>query len=1207
MDINSVENIVMLVSAVVGLMICLFKYIDIPKRGWMLCAGYFLAYLLSDYYWTGYTLIMHDEPDVSGFIAYLGWNIAFVVMLLLALDMRQEGSKRYVNPLMFLPVIAHGIQFAIYIQYGGIFNNLWQCGLTTAVAVICMQSILYYHVHRKEEGVHFPHLHVILLLLVVTEYGMWTSTCFYWPSLALDPYYYSAFLNYIIALFMAWAVGRDYLAEGLVYNEKSADETRSQVLLQVIVSFIILGGGAAGYYLADRMKKAMPDDSQIEGTNNVIVITLFIISVFLVLMILAVIYVIAQRYRNDADKKKTVVTTRRNKINFITTLLVTLALMVFMVIFNSRTYYRTSVTGLYDSGEDKAASVATELETYLSVSESTLRVTADTVEMMINNGDTQEEIYSYLTKQTENQAKHFDENFTGLYAYVRGEYMDGSGWVPPADYDAEERDWYKQAVDANGETIIVSPYVDAQTHSVVITICKLLDDGGVRGSYTRRNVVALDVIVGHIQEITEQVNISGKGYAMIVNRDGMIVAHPDTENNGENFADIYDPDTLGRVVALGNGTLNATMNDEDCTLFVCPVLDQWYVVIVVSDNELLEDVHSQLAVNIIVSLIIFGLISFFYYLGYKNEQVYGKKMEEMSVSRQKQEYEAEMLRLEKTAADEANKAKSSFLADMSHEIRTPINAILGMNEMILREAGSDGIVEYARNIKVSGRNLLQLINSILDFSKIEDGKMEIVPVRYSVKSLITYLVNSIQERANAKGLEFVINIDPMLPSELYGDDARINQVILNLLTNAVKYTPEGSVTMTIQGRVKTDDAVKLYVEVKDTGIGIRESDMDKLFESFERLDVARNRNIEGTGLGMSIITKLLGMMDSEIKVESVYGKGSKFYFELWQKIEDPEPIGEYKLTSAEDEEGEYSESFHAPDAHIMIVDDTKMNIMVAVNLLKKTQIRIDTAYNGVEAVRLAERKEYDVILMDQRMPGMDGTQALEAIRALDNHMNADTPVICLTADAIRGAKERYMAEGFSDYLTKPVEGPELEKMLIAYLPADKVITDPSDPRWKTAADETAEDTDKNRLSAGNETVIYNALREAGIDTAQGLKFALDEKEVYLSVLTEYALEAAERRECIVKYYNDKDWDNYGIYVHSLKSTSKMLGAEKLSEIAAELEKAAGMKDEAVIEERHGKALKMYDRIVGAINSVMHDSADGSADGGSDDILEFSPE
>ncbi|MCR5511178.1 MAG: response regulator [Lachnospiraceae bacterium] len=1206
MDIASLENICMLLATVIGLLICLFRYIDISKRGWMIASVYFLARLLSDYYWTTYTLIMHEDPDVSGIIAYLGWNIAYLVLLFLALNMRQEKSKRYIHPLMFLPIIVDGVQFAIYIQYGGIFNNLWQCGITTAVSVVCIQSILFYIKHRREEGVHIPYTHIILLLLIVTEYGMWTASCFSWPSDALDPYYYFAFSNYAISLFMAWAIGRDYHAEGLVNHEKSADETRSQILLQVIVSFIILGGCAGGYYLGTWMKKTLPADSQ--QTYSIIAISLFVISVFFVLLILGVIYVIAQRYRNRIEDQRSVVTARRNKINFITTLIVTLALMTFMVVFNSRIYYGTSVTGLYDSGEDKAASIATELETYLSVSESTLRVTADTVEMMISNGETQEAISAYLTKQTENQAEHFDENFTGLYGYIRGEYMDGSGWIPPNDYNVEERDWYKQAVDADGQTIIVSPYVDAQTHSVVITICKLIDHGGAEGSYSKRDVVALDVIVGHVQDITEAVDISGKGYAMIVNRDGMIVAHREREKTGEDFRELYDPETLKMLNEVGNGTLNADMNAEPCTLFVCPVLDQWYVVIVISDSELLEDVRSQLLFNIVVSLVIFGLISFFYYLGYKNEQVYGKKMEEMSVSRQKQEYEAEMLRLEKLAADEANKAKSSFLADMSHEIRTPINAILGMNEMILREAGSDGIVEYARNIKVSGRNLLQLINSILDFSKIEDGKMDIVPVRYSVKSMITYLVNSIQERANAKGLDFILDIDPELPSELFGDDARISQVILNLLTNAVKYTPEGSVTMIMEGREKTADSIKLYVEVKDTGIGIKEEDMEKLFESFERLDVTRNRNIEGTGLGMSIITKLLSLMDSEIKVNSVYGEGSVFYFELLQKIEDPVPIGEYRLLSPEDEEELYSESFHAPDARIMIVDDTKMNVTVACSLLKKTQIQIDTAYNGVEAVRLAERQEYDVILMDQRMPGMDGTQALEAIRALDNHMNAETPVICLTADAIRGAKEKYMAEGFSDYLTKPVEGPALEKMLITYLPADKVILDPADPRWKSRSGGSSESTRRSvtGTNAAGES-IYAALRDAGIDTTQGLNYCLDDEEVYFSVLSEYAQEETERRESIEWYYRDRDWDNYGIFVHSLKSTSKMLGATGLFETAAVLEEAAKNKDTATIDLNHEKALRMYASTAEAIRDALSEAGYEEADDDPEEVFEFPPE
>ncbi|MBR3475454.1 MAG: response regulator, partial [Oscillospiraceae bacterium] len=323
----------------------------------------------------------------------------------------------------------------------------------------------------------------------------------------------------------------------------------------------------------------------------------------------------------------------------------------------------------------------------------------------------------------------------------------------------------------------------------------------------------------------------------------------------------------------------------------------------------------------------------------------------------------------------------------------------------------------------------------------------------------------------------------------------INQIILNMLTNAVKYTPKGSVTMTIRARERKEDRILLYVEVKDTGIGIKEDDMSRLFESFERLDEIRNRNIEGTGLGMSIITKLLGLMGSELKVESVYGEGSVFSFELWQKIENEEPLGEFRMISTEEENaGTYHEFFHAPKAHILLVDDTKMNITVAVNLLKKTEVQIDTALSGNEAIELAGKNSYDLILMDQRMPGMDGTQTLNNIRKLENGKNLETPVICLTADAIRGAKERYLAEGFTDYLTKPVDWRSLEKALLKYLPEEKI--DKEKRIVETDEFEAEENNDEqNRL--------IMCMKAAGADVKKGMNFCMNANPSRKSLSSSY--------------------------------------------------------------------------------------------------------
>ncbi len=1187
MNFDVIENVLMLMAAILGLLSALFRYFEVQKRGWLYIAAYFLASLLSAYYWTVYSLVMGTYPDVSAFIAYLGWNIAYPILLWAVLNTRYEGVRGFFHPLMLLPIPINIYLFTLFIQFGGILNNIWQGSMFTAAACVCLQSILYYLKHRKE-GALFPCFHTFVLIVIFAEYGMWTASCFDWPAEYLDPYYYFALLNYVVSVFLAWAIARDYRAGGLKYPGRTSGEMKFQLLLQILSSSIILGGCILGYSIASWMKGTIPQGSEYEGLYSAIVITLFIISLLLDVMIIAMITIISVRYKTIIKSEEKPEPITRSRFNLIFTLLITLALMMFVVIYTSRHFYRVSVTGIAEAGEEEARVSATDLENYLTNAMSTLRVTADSVDLMLKGDVDQETICRYIVDQTANQKDHFDENFTGLYGYIRGEYMDGLEWVPPAGYEPSERDWYKLAVEAGGDTIIIPPYVDAQTHSVVITICQLLSDG--------ENVVALDVIINHIQDVTELIDVSGKGYGLIINKDGLIVAHPNLELVGKNFADEFGSNLLKRVVETGSGTLWEPVNGEPSTLFLSSVMDQWYVVITVTDKELYKELYDQLTVTIIIFIIIYSLISFFYYLGYKNEQAYGRKVEEMNASRQKQEYEAQVLKLEKFAADEANKAKSSFLADMSHEIRTPINAILGMNEMIGRESDNSDVREYSRNIEASGRKLLQLINTILDFSKIEDGKMEIVPVRYSLKELITYVVNSTKESAQAKGLEFKLEIDPELPSELYGDDARIIQVIMNLLTNAVKYTHEGSVTLSMRAALKEDGCVKIAVFVRDTGIGIKKEDMGRLFESFERLDVIKNRTIEGTGLGMPITNKLLALMGSELEVESVYGEGSTFSFDIWQRTENETPIGDYRADLTVEETVSYKESFHAPDARILIVDDTKVNVTVAVGLLKKTGIGIDTAYSGQEAINLCGENKYDVILMDQRMPGMDGTQALKEIRALESGINKETPVICLTADAIRGARERYISEGFSDYLTKPVTGDDLERILIEYLPEDKVTVlrgeDVKEP-VKIAEMHTS-------------APAFDFLTAKGVDTAKGMEYCQNEEDIYRDVLSEYAQESNTRRVLIQECYDKKDWENYGIYVHSLKSTSRMLGADELSGLAAGLEKAAAAGDESVIYRDHDRTMELYDAITAVIKENIELAPPVVADEKGHRVLEFAP-
>jgi len=390
----------------------------------------------------------------------------------------------------------------------------------------------------------------------------------------------------------------------------------------------------------------------------------------------------------------------------------------------------------------------------------------------------------------------------------------------------------------------------------------------------------------------------------------------------------------------------------------------------------------------------------------------------------------------KNKAEAASKAKSDFLANMSHEIRTPINAILGNDELILRESKETDVQDYAKNIKSSSKALLALINDILDFSKIESGKLTIFPVEYRLASLLTDSHNLVAMRAEEKGLTLKTLVEQVAPSILLGDEVRIRQICVNLLTNAIKYTQKGSVTMNVYTTMGDREFINLVIEVKDTGVGISRNNLKYLFDSFSRIDEQKNRNIEGTGLGLAITKQLVDLMNGSIQVESLLGHGSTFKVILPQKIVSAEPIGDFTATS-HDEHPQYKEQFHAPDARVLVVDDVSMNLKVFAGLLKKTQIQVDTAISGEECLKKISETEYNMIFLDHMMPNMDGIETFRAMQAMST-INSNTPVIMLTANALEGAREQYVSEGFSNYLSKPIHADQLEKMILNYLPKDLI-------------------------------------------------------------------------------------------------------------------------------------------------------------------------
>ncbi len=517
-------------------------------------------------------------------------------------------------------------------------------------------------------------------------------------------------------------------------------------------------------------------------------------------------------------------------------------------------------------------------------------------------------------------------------------------------------------------------------------------------------------------------------------------------------------------------------------------------------------------------------------------------------------------------AEAADKAKSNFLANMSHEIRTPMNAIVGMAEFILRDSADEVAKRHATRIKSASRTLLTIINDILDFSKIESGKMELVNDSYQLSHLIADITSMLNARLQTKPVTFKTEIDGNIPNRLYGDEVRLKQILINLLGNALKFTHGGSITLTLRHEKIDATHCRLFGTVSDTGIGIKPEDLKNIFSSFTQVDTRRNRAVEGTGLGLAICRQLIELMDGSIRVESEYGKGTTFFFDVVSAVEGWQNLSEAQMTPMERAGAAFHATFCAPEARALVVDDNEMNLEVAEGILEPYKIKIVRAVNGPEALERFAEETFDIIFMDHMMPGMDGVEAMRRIRMMKG--GEEAVIVALTANALSGAAAEYKKLGFQAFLAKPIAPKSMENILRRLLPA----------RLLQPVEETSEESAAAGVASSH---AVDVLKDA-IDEESALKYCMGSRTFLEKMLATFRKN--EKTKQIETFFRAKDWDNYRIVVHSLKGNALTVGALKLSEHAKELEYAA--RDDRIDEimEKHEPFMKEYRALLDAIEA-----------------------